>query len=135
MPEDYTRRFDYGGQVARSRLIRDEIEVLAVPHRSGNRRWWKYAHRMCKVKGLYRNLTAAPLLFSTFICKTGAYIFHSDSSLKALLSLIQTLRDSLCQIQMVENSFFGFPLFHHQSPFFWCSVIFKGLGFFNTFEV
>ena len=28
-PEDYTRRFDYGGQ--RPRLIRDEVGVLAVP--------------------------------------------------------------------------------------------------------
>ena len=30
-PEEYTRRFDYGGQVERPRLIRDEVGVLAVP--------------------------------------------------------------------------------------------------------
>ena len=30
-PEDYTRGFDYGGQVERPRLIRDEVGVLAVP--------------------------------------------------------------------------------------------------------
>mgnify|MGYP001794713019 CR=1 FL=1 len=30
-PEDYTQRFEYGGQVVRFRLIRDEIGVLAVP--------------------------------------------------------------------------------------------------------
>ena len=30
-PEDYTLRFNYVGQVERSRLIRDKIGVLAVP--------------------------------------------------------------------------------------------------------
>ena len=73
-PEDYTWRFDYDGQVERSRQIRDEIGVFSCSStdgRSANRRWWKYAHRTCKAKGLYRNLTAAPVLF-TFIRKTCA---------------------------------------------------------------
>lgn len=61
----YTRRFDYDGVVERSRLIRDEIWVLAsTDGRNSNGRRWNYVNRTCKAKGLYRHLTAASVLFT-----------------------------------------------------------------------
>ena len=53
----------------------------SIDGRNGNRRRWKYAHRTCKAKGLYRNLSSRVV----YIHPQNVYISFSFSSLKALL--------------------------------------------------
>ena len=110
-PEDYTRRFDYGGQVEKSRLIGEEIGVLAVPRlmeeaatEGGGNMLTERAKRKVCIKSWQQ---LACCLYSS---AKRVHKFFTLFSIKALLSLIQILRDSLFSL--------GPPYFvtsHHSS--------------------
>ena len=126
-PENYTRRFDNGGQVERSHLIEDEIGVLVVPRlmeeaatEGGGNMLTERAKRKVCIEiwqqlpcCLYSSAKRVHKFFTLF--SKGTFIVNTNFARFSFL--------------------FGSPLFRHQSPFFRHSVIFKGRGFFNSFEV